>query len=53
MTELFRRERIKTTEAKAQAIRGEAERIVTLAKDGSLHSRRLILRERTRPWWTS
>lgn len=45
MTELFRRERIKTTEAKAKAVRGEAEQIITLAKDGSLHARRQILRE--------
>ena len=45
MTELFRRERIKTTEAKAKAIRHEAERLVTLAKDGSLHARRLLLTE--------
>ncbi len=45
MTELFRWERIKTTEAKAKAVRGEAEQIITLAKDGSLHARRQILRE--------
>jgi large subunit ribosomal protein L17 len=45
MTELFRRERIRTTEAKAKAVRHEAERLVTLAKDGSLHARRQILRE--------
>jgi len=45
MTELFRRERIKTTEAKAKAVRGEAEQIITLAKDGGLHARRQILRE--------
>lgn len=32
MTELFRHERIKTTLAKAKAVRSEAEHLVTLAK---------------------
>jgi large subunit ribosomal protein L17 len=45
MTELFRHEKIKTTEAKAKAIQGESERILTLALDGSLHARRQIMRE--------
>jgi large subunit ribosomal protein L17 len=45
MTELFRHERIKTTEAKAKAIRNEAERMITLGKDGSLHARRQLLQE--------
>ena len=47
MTELFRHERIKTTEAKAKAVRGEAEKILTLAKNGDVHSRRMIMREIT------
>ena len=34
MTALFRHERIKTTKAKALAIRSEAERLVTIAKRG-------------------
>lgn len=34
ITELFRHERIKTTEAKAKAVRGEAEKLITLAKRG-------------------
>lgn len=34
MTDLFRYDRIKTTEAKAKAIRGEAERLITRAKRG-------------------
>lgn len=34
VTELFRHERIKTTRAKAQAIRGQAEKLITLAKRG-------------------
>jgi len=45
MTELFRRERIKTTETRARAIRGEAERLITLGRRGDLHARRMILRE--------
>jgi large subunit ribosomal protein L17 len=45
MTELFRHERIKTTETKARAIRPEAERLITLARAGDLHSRRQILKE--------
>ena len=34
MTELFRHERIKTTKAKALAVRSQAERLVTTAKKG-------------------
>jgi large subunit ribosomal protein L17 len=45
MTELFRHERIRTTEAKAKAVQGEAEKLITLARRGDLHSRRLIMRE--------
>jgi len=51
VTELFRYERIRTTRAKAEAIRGQAEKLVTLAKRGlvageveqarELHARRL------------
>jgi large subunit ribosomal protein L17 len=43
---LFRHERIKTTEAKAKAIRSDAEKLVTLAKRGlrddsyTLHAQR-------------
>ncbi len=51
MTELFRHERIRTTHAKAQAIRGEAEHLVTIAKRGKVkrdgdhhdvHERRMV-----------
>ncbi len=35
VTELFRHERIKTTKAKAQAIRGQAEKLISLAKRGN------------------
>jgi len=49
ITELFRHERIRTTKAKAVAIRGAAEKLITLAKRGnaveetakSVHARRL------------
>jgi large subunit ribosomal protein L17 len=40
---LFRHERIVTTEAKAKAVRGLAEQMVTLAKRESLHARRQVL----------
>ncbi|MDG2989610.1 50S ribosomal protein L17 [Candidatus Synechococcus calcipolaris G9] len=39
-TELIRHGRITTTKARAQAVRSEAERMITLAKDGSLAARR-------------
>lgn len=39
-TELIRHGRIKTTKARAKAVRSEAEKMITLAKDGSLAARR-------------
>jgi large subunit ribosomal protein L17 len=45
MRQLFLHERIRTTEAKARAVRGEAERMITLARVGDLHARRQILKE--------
>ncbi len=39
-TELIRNGRIKTTKVRAQALRSEAEKMITLAKDGSLTARR-------------
>ena len=38
--DLLRYEKIRTTEAKAGEVRGLAERIITLGKEGSLNSRR-------------
>lgn len=40
-TELFRHERIETTLGKAKALRPIAEKLITLAKRGDLHARRL------------
>ncbi len=47
--QLFKHERITTTRAKAEAIRGEAERMITIARRskaaddaGKVHARRLI-----------
>jgi large subunit ribosomal protein L17 len=50
--QLFEHERVKTTRAKAEAIRGQAERLITLAKRGNaageedqakiVHARRLV-----------
>lgn len=44
LSELIRHERIQTTEARARAIRGDAEKMITLAKRGDLHARRLVAR---------
>jgi large subunit ribosomal protein L17 len=54
--ELFRHERVRTTKAKAQAARGEAERLITLAKKGNaageakaVHARRRAAAQITDP----
>jgi len=44
-TSLFRYEKIETTDAKAKELRGYAERLVTLAKRGDVHSRRLVFQK--------
>lgn len=44
-TALFRHERIETTTAKAKELRPYAERLITLARKGDLHSRRLAARK--------
>ena len=43
-TSLFQHERITTTTAKAKELRPYAERLITLAKRGDLHARRLVVR---------
>lgn len=43
VTDLLRYEKLVTTEAKAKEVRGMAERIITLGKDGDLHARRRAL----------
>ena len=43
VTSLFKHQRIRTTEAKAKAIRGWADHVITLAKRGDLHARRQVL----------
>ena len=42
-TQLIREGRVTTTKARAKALRDEAERMITLAKNGSLSSRRRVL----------
>lgn len=44
VTSFLEKERIKTTKAKAKALRPVAEKMITLAKKGSLHARRKVLR---------
>jgi large subunit ribosomal protein L17 len=40
VTDLFRFDRIKTTDMKAKELRRIAEKMITLAKEGTLHKRR-------------
>jgi len=42
VTALFLEERIKTTKAKAQAVRRTAEKMITRAKEDSVHNRRIV-----------
>ncbi len=48
-TELFRHDRIKTTEAKAKTIQPFAEKLITLARRGDLQARRQAARDITDP----
>jgi large subunit ribosomal protein L17 len=43
VTSLLTKERIRTTDAKAKELRGWVDRLITLAKEGSLHARRQAL----------
>ena len=55
VTELFRYDRINTTDAKARSVRGEAEHLITIAKrsmgegGNAVHARRLAARTITDP----
>ena len=42
---VLRYEQVKTTEARAKEIRGRVERMITLAKEGSLSARRRVIAE--------
>lgn len=42
-TELLKHEKISTTEAKAKELRGITDKVITLGKAGTLHSRRQAL----------
>jgi large subunit ribosomal protein L17 len=42
-TELIRHGRITTTKVRAKAVQSQAEKMITLAKDGSLSARRLAM----------
>lgn len=42
--QLFTHERIRTTEAKAKALRPFAEHLITFAKRGDVHARRQVLK---------
>ncbi|AHC14320.1 LSU ribosomal protein L17p [Salinispira pacifica] len=42
VTSLFRYERIKTTKTKAMEIRRTAEKMITRAKEDSVHNRRMV-----------
>ena len=44
-TSLFRHERVTTTTAEAKELRPYAERLITLARRGDLHARRLAARK--------
>ena len=43
--EVIQHERIKTSQAKAKAVKPELEKLITLAKRGDLHARRRALAE--------
>ncbi len=43
VTDLLRYEKLQTTEAKASELRREVERVITLARAGDVHRRRLVM----------
>ena len=42
VTSLFKYERIRTTKTKAQAVRRSAEKLITRAKEDTVHNRRIV-----------
>jgi len=42
LTSLFRQERIRTTKAKALEVRRTAEKMITRAKEDTIHNRRIV-----------
>lgn len=44
VTQVLEHERIETTEAKAKAVRGDVEKIITLAKRGDYNARRIVMK---------
>lgn len=44
-TDLFVHEKVMTTAAKAKALRPYAEKLITKARKGDLHSRRIVLKD--------
>jgi large subunit ribosomal protein L17 len=42
---ILRYEQVRTTEAKAKEVRGQVERMITLAREGSLDARRRVVAE--------
>ena len=45
VTSLFKHEKIRTTEPKSKELRRTAEKLITLAKRGDLHARRVAARK--------
>src|SRR5437868_9084499 len=45
--QLFTHEKVRTTEAKAKALRPYAEHLITFAKRGDVHARRQVLKDIT------
>ena len=43
-TDLFMHEKVRTTEAKAKAVRPLAEKLITKARKGDLHARRIVMK---------
>jgi large subunit ribosomal protein L17 len=43
-TDLFIHEKVATTESKAKALRPLAEKLITKARKGDLHSRRMVMK---------